>query len=287
MRWLRTILFSFVAAVWLISAVAKEEDSYYFQNDQKLIQRLDEITLFEWLSSRTRGQAKFDLTNLSLSHLLDPKLRTLDLLSYENVLLINSNLKLENKLAAWIVHGDPSIDPSLQDTLRARAALVLYKLKPQKSETLRPLLKVLMESSYFRMRQILAGIFVKASPNLDFQMVDVLKDVMKNDKDSPTRSLATLAVLLNSENNEENLKSAVQVMIEDHQDIMKILQPWFVVRSFLEQSSNHLLETPTRGVSPAFKAKILSLVSNYHREGGVESNQARYAKFRLLLLQEM
>ena len=287
MGWLKPLLMSFVMLMWITPVFAVEEDSYYFQGDVKQLERLDEVDLSNWLTSRNNRQAKFDLRNLDLKHVLDPRLHTLDLLSYENVFLTHSNVKLEKMLSGWIVNGDPSIDSSLQDALKARAALVLFKLKPQELATLRPLLKVLTSDVHFRMRQTIAGIFVKASPRLDTQMVDVLKVVMKNDADSPTRSLATLAVLLNSENNEQNLKDVVQVLMEDHRDIARFLQPWSVVRAFLDQSQNHLLETPSREVTPAFKTKILDLVRDYKMEGQRETNGTRYAKHKLLLLQDM
>lgn len=283
----RVILVFLIAFGLLNKALATTEESYYFQDDEKLLKRLEMVTLDTWPSSTSMRQYKFDLNNLPLNKVLDSKLKTLLLLTYESVILINSNLEFENQLSNWIVNGDPSIDPKLQGTLKARAALVLYKLTPQHPSTLRQLLIVFQQSPSFRMRQILAGIFVKASPRLAPDMVDVLKVTMKNDPDSPTRSLATLAVILNSENNQENLKEAVAVMMEDHKDIMHMLQPWSVVHNFIDQTNNRLLETPTRAISPQFKAKILDLVEAYNKKEGVLKNSTSYTKFKLLLLRDM
>lgn len=272
---------------FLNQTLATTEESYYFKEDQHLLARLGMATLDTWPSRANIRQYKFDLNTLPVNKILDSKLNTLLLLTYENVILINSNLELENQLSNWIVNGDPSIDPKLQGSLKARAALVLYKLTPQHLRTLRPLISVLQQSPSFRMRQVLAGIFVKASPRLETGMVDVLKVTMKNDPDSPTRSLATLAVILNSENNQENLKEAVAVMMEDHKDLMHILQPWSVVHYFIDQTNNRLLETPTRAISPQFKAKILDLVEAYNKKEGVLKNSTSYARFKLLSLRDM
>ena len=290
-------LISLYVALALTPAAALSEDSYYFFGSPSELRHANELEVSDWaqpidvikkdwISETNNRPAKFDLKKFPLNQLVDAKLDHLGLLAYNNVVLLNSSHALE-KLVELIVHGDPSIDKNLHEILRARAILVLYKLKPQQLETIKPLLKVLVEHPHFRMRQVIAGIFVKASPRLDAHTVGVLKSVMKKDADSPTRSLATLAVVLNSENNEENLAEAVTVMMKDQRDIMKMLRPWYVVRTFMEQKKGLIVEAPSRPIEPGLKDKLLNIIKKYPADTDSTFNWANEVKFYMLFDQQI
>ena len=294
MKRLKGFFLSVMTMAWMTPAAAVT-GSYYFTTQPREQPRLNELELTDWNQSRDVLQdqwvrseqsraAKYDISKFPADLIVDPNADRIELLAYENVFLFNSNPLLEKHLSDIIVNGDARLNPKLEDWARIKAALILLKLKPQEASLLEPLLKPLGEAQNFIFRQILMRIFIKASPNLSPVIVNHLKKQMKQDSNTCVRSLATLAVILNSENNKANLEAAVKVMIDDHRDIMQSLRPWHLVQDFIKQRFNLLIDTPTAPMPAKLQSELRAVLESYQVfDAHPEHNWALGAKNRLLL----
>ncbi len=245
-------------------------DSYYFANEEKRLKLLPELVVTDWKQSRTvleqswlsseeRGRGKFDMSKMPIDQLIDPKGDHLDLLSYSNVTLINATPAQEQKLVSFILNGDSAFAEKV-GFVKFKATMVLRKLAPQDVGMIKTLMPILKTSKSWITRQNIAAIFVKASPHLDKETVNELKTIMVKDDNSIVRGFAALAVLLNSEDNMENLKQVANLLLTDQRDIAHILRPWYIVREFLAQKNNRILETPSRRPSGKLIYTISELV---------------------------
>ena len=185
-----------------------------------------------------------------------------------------------------IVKGHPAF-ANRDNFLRMRAAEVLLKLKPQNPAMLKPMMTQLKESKNWILRQYIAKIFVKASPRLDAETVNNLVQVMQTDKDSAVRSLVSIAVLLHSENNKENLQKLVHVLMTDHREIMHVLHPYYFVLNFIEQRRNPYLEAPSRTISPELKKTLIDLIRVYRIENPEHLNNGGMVRTEFNRLQDI
>lgn len=288
MQRFKSFLMSLSFMAWVTPAAAVQ--SYYFPDNEKEIAKLPELIVTDWRQSRTvieqswisetsLYKAKFDLAKFPMDQLLDANVDHIALLAFENVILINSNVALEKKLAEYVANGDPIAVKAKKDgLLRLWSTEILQKLKPQSAEVLRPLLKPLAESSNWMVRQNIGRIMIKASPDLPSDIVQSLVAAMQKDIDSPTRSFCALAVFLNSENNPENLKKVVTAMMEDHKDIARVLRPYSVIQTFIEQKQNKVFDTPERSIPSALKKSIFYLVRDYSGGSTESVNNAGFVR---------
>lgn len=268
MRSLKGFFLSLSVMAWLTPAAAEPKESYYFSNQTRTVEMMEEVSVTDWsaprseiekqwLSSRFARPVKYDISKFPLEHLVDAKLDHMDLLSYDNLVLVGSNPAMERKLVALAMQEDPFA--------RAKAIIVLNKMKAQDVAALKPLVQFLKvrKQNEFVLRQFVVNIFTQASPNLDEDIVAVLKEIMRNDENSPVRARAALAVLLNSEHNPEGIQEVVEVMVMDQRDIVRSLHPWAVINDFMKEKNSHMLAAPTRPMSKEFKKQIVSAVENY------------------------
>lgn len=289
---------SFMA--WLIPAAATEQNSYYFSIDEATTNEsrvLSKVSVADWNQSRTVLEQSwisedalrkrvFDISTFPVNQLIDANLDHLEMLAQGNIIFLNSNSALEQPLTDLIVNGHPAF-AKRDNFLRMRAAEILLKLKPQNPVMLKPMMTQLKESKNWILRQYIAKIFIKASPRLDAETVNNLVQVMQNDKDTSVRGLASIAVMLHSEDNLENLKKLVHVLMVDHRDIMHVLHPYYFVLNFIEQRQNSYLETPLRTISPKLKKTLMDLIRDYRIENPEHLNNGSMTRNKLIRSLEM